>query len=76
VVEILLENNLPLTEESISESTLLAADEIWVTSSTWEIVPVLELDDKSVGTGASSGPGPLWQEINRHYQEFKGAYCN
>ena len=76
VVEILLENNLPLTEESISESTLLAADEIWVTSSTWEIVPVLELDDKPVGRGASSGPGPLWQEINRHYQEFKGAYCN
>jgi len=76
VVEILLENNLPLSEESISENTLLAADEIWVTSSTWEIVPVLELDDKSVGTGASSGPGPLWQEINRYYQEFKDAYCN
>jgi D-alanine transaminase len=76
VVEILLENNLPLSEESISENTLLAADEIWVTSSTWEIVPVLELDDKSVGTGESSGPGPLWQEINRYYQEFKDAYCN
>jgi len=76
VVEILLENNLPLSEESISENTLLAADEIWVTSSTWEIVPVLELDDKSVGTGESSGPGPLWQEINSYYQEFKDAYCN
>jgi D-alanine transaminase len=73
VVEILLDNNLPLTEEAISESALLNADEIWATSSTWEIVPVVELDNKPVGTGAS---GPLWQKINRLYQEFKRTYCN
>ena len=72
IVEILMHNDLPIVEGSISESKLLSAGEIWVTSSTWEIVPVVELDDKLVGSGK---PGPLWQQANKLYQGFKNDYC-
>ena len=71
IVEILMHNDLPIVEGSISESKLLSAGEIWVTSSTWEIVPVVELDDRLVGSGK---PGPLWQQANKLYQDFKNDY--
>ena len=72
IVEILMHNDLPIVEGSISESKVLSAGEIWVTSSTWEIVPVVELDDRLVGSGK---PGPLWQQANKLYQDFKNDYC-
>ena len=72
IVEILMHNDLPIVEGSISESKLLSAGEIWVTSSTWEIVPVVELDDKLVGNGK---PGPFWKQANKLYQGFKNDYC-
>ena len=72
IVEILMQNNLPIVEGSIGESKLLSASEIWVTSSTWEIVPVVELDNKLVSSGM---PGPLWRQANKLYQDFKNDYC-
>ena len=73
LIEILISNNFSLAEESISENTLMDANEVWITSSTWEIVPVIELDGKPVGNGK---PGPLWQRANQLYQEFKHTFCN
>ena len=72
IVEILMQNNLPIIEGSIRESKLLSTSEIWVTSSTWEIVPVVELDNKLVSSGM---PGPLWRQANKLYQDFKNDYC-
>ena len=51
---------------------LSVADEIWITSSTWEIVPVVQLDEQRVGDGKV---GPLWHKANELYQEFKLNYC-
>ena len=73
LIEILISNNFSLAEESISENTLMDSNEVWITSSTWEIVPVIELDGKPVGNGK---PGPLWQRANQLYQEFKHTFCN
>ena len=73
VIELLSNNNISYTEESVSEASLMDADEIWVTSSTWEIVPVIELNNKLVGNGQV---GPLWNKTNQLYQEFKSSYCN
>jgi D-alanine transaminase len=53
---------------AITEKELRQADEIWITSSTWEIVPVVRLDDEPIGTGK---PGGVWQQANEIYQAFK-----
>ena len=68
VVELLSESGVPCEEVVIKETELKQADEIWITSSTWEIVPVIELDGKPVGTGR---PGEVWQQAFRIYQEYK-----
>ena len=69
----MLDYKIPLKEEAISVDMLSSASEIWLTSSTWEIVPVVELNGNLVGEG---NPGPLWKEVNILYQEFKRNYCN
>jgi D-alanine transaminase len=55
-------------ERDISLDALRAADEIWLTSSTREVMPVTRLDGAAVGSGV---PGPLWQRIDALYQDFK-----
>ena len=73
LIEILSKHEIACFETAITEKALWAADEIWVTSSTWEIVPVIKLDNKPVGSGK---PGALWSSVNELYQDFKSNYCN
>lgn len=68
VIEILSKNDINIIEAPIELAQLLRADEVWITSSTWEIVPVVELDNKPVGKGCT---GPMWEKANQLYQQFK-----
>lgn len=71
VLELLSKNALSCEEVEISEAELHAADEIWVTSSTKEIVPVTKLDGKPVGAGEV---GALWNKSTELYQAFKDTF--
>ena len=44
------------------------ADEVWVSSSSKEIVAVVDLDGKPVGNGK---PGPVFRKAWETYQLFK-----
>lgn len=55
-------------ERSISRAEVLCADEIWLTSSSKEVAPVIELDGKPVGQG---GIGPLWSEVQALFSAHK-----
>lgn len=70
VVDLLKKDGVATTFETISETQLRAADEIWLTSSTREALPVTTLDGQSVGPGV---PGPLWQRLDALYQRAKRA---
>jgi D-alanine transaminase len=56
-------------ETSITEDQLRSADEIWLTSSTKEIVPVALLDNVPV---SKTGNYPVWREIFEAYQTAHG----
>ena len=71
VVELCRRNGIACSEEPIGEAQLRAADEIWITSSTKEILPVTHLDGGVVGDGQ---PGPLWSKLFGLYQEYKQAF--
>lgn len=68
IVELALEHELPCQERVIQASELLLAEEIWLTSSTREIMPVIELDGQPVGPGI---PGPVWQRMTGLYADYK-----
>jgi D-alanine transaminase len=68
VVELAQANQLDCEERDISRDELLQADEIWVTSSTREILPVTRLNDQPVG---NAKPGPVWHKMYKIYQDYK-----
>lgn len=68
ILEIMQSAQLPCREDEISITQLREAEEIWVTSSIREILPIVLLDDKPVGT---SHPGPLWAQVWQLYQTYK-----
>ncbi len=68
VLELAAANGILFHVEPIAESTLRNADEIWLTSSTKEILPITHLDGQAVGSGA---PGPVYRRLDRLYQDYK-----
>jgi D-alanine transaminase len=72
VLELATANRLPAREEALPEAALYQAEEIWLTSSMREIVPVTRLNDRPVGNGK---PGPLHARIYALYQGYKQAVC-
>lgn len=70
IIDLAQENGLNVREEPISLAALQTASEIWLTSSTREILPVNSLDDKPVGSGQI---GPVWHTMQKLFQEYKRA---
>lgn len=70
ILEIASKNNIPCSEQAISKAELNKASEIWITSSTREIIPVCELDGEIIGTGK---PGAVWLTFYKLFQEHKQA---
>ncbi|WP_019628512.1 MULTISPECIES: D-amino acid aminotransferase [unclassified Thioalkalivibrio] len=68
VLDLARELGYPVEECAVSESELARAEEIWLTSSTREILPVTRLNDRVVGTGH---PGPVWKALHAAYQAAK-----
>lgn len=66
-------HHIPFIEQTLTLSDLQSADEIWLTSSTKEALPVTQLDGKKVGNGT---PGTVWQTMHKHYQTHKMAFIN
>ena len=70
VLELAKTHNVKHEECAIPVEELRQADEIWLTSSTKEIVPVTLLDGQAVGAGK---PGPVWRQMCDYYREYKEA---
>ncbi len=68
VIELAQRDGITCVERNITPVEMETADEIWLTSSTREILPVTKLNNKVVGFGA---PGPMWRRITSLYQKFK-----
>ena len=68
VVELAQAARLPLEFAGVAEADVRSADEIWVTSSSKEVLAVVTLDGKPVGNGK---PGAMFRRMYGLYQEFK-----
>lgn len=59
---------VPVQERRLTLTELRSAEEIWLTSSTREVLPVTKLDGEPVG---SRKPGPLWKKAYALFQAAK-----
>ena len=72
LVELARKHGMPVEEREVTEAELKSADEVWLSSSTREVVPVTRLNGHLLGDGR---PGPIWRQMARHYVDFKRALC-
>jgi D-alanine transaminase len=70
ILKLCRDNQIAYAEQDCPTSLLFSADEIWVTGSTKEIVPVIQLNDQPVGTGHA---GPIWNRMIRAYKAYEQA---
>jgi D-alanine transaminase len=68
VVELARANALPLEFRDTSEAEVRGAEELWVTSSSKEVLAIVRLDGRPLG---DARPGPLFRRMYRLYQDFK-----
>ncbi|MFN3714813.1 MAG: D-amino acid aminotransferase [Alcanivoracaceae bacterium] len=72
LVELAHQHGMAVAEREVTEAELKGADEIWLSSSTKEVVPVTQLNGHALGDGQ---PGPVWRAMARHYVDFKRRLC-
>ena len=70
--ELCEEEGIAFNLRPISEGEVMAADELMLSSTTKEVLPVTTLDGNSVGHGAGRGkPGPVYAKLYAAYQRAK-----
>jgi branched-chain amino acid aminotransferase len=60
VLEIGQDRGIPVRETVLHDADLFGADEAFLTSSTRELVPIVQVDDRRIGNGA---PGPITRTL-------------
>ncbi len=68
VLELAAANKVPIELREVSEDEVRRADELWLSSSSKEVLAVTTLDGHPVGDGK---PGPVFKQIHRAFQDFK-----
>lgn len=65
VISIAQLQNIQLVESAFTTEELLDADEVFITSTTLEIAPIIQIDDRKIGNGK---PGPITRKIQEGYE--------
>jgi D-alanine transaminase len=68
IVELAQAGGLPLEQRDVPELEARGADELWVTSSSREVLAIVTLDGRPIGEGR---PGPVFARMYQLYQDFK-----
>jgi D-alanine transaminase len=72
VIELCQLHDFRLAEQDIPRWQLADADEIWISSSTKDVMPIVVLDSRAIADGR---PGPVWKEFARRYRDYKHEAC-
>ena len=68
ILTLATQEQILVKEQAIPQASLRQADEVWMTGSLKEILPITHIDEYTVGDGRV---GPLWQRVFRCYQQAK-----
>lgn len=68
VLELAEANGIPVQIGKFDEARIRNADELWLTSSTREVLAITQLDHQPIGNGR---PGPIFHQMHMLYQDYK-----
>jgi len=69
ILELCQQLNLPLQEKAIFQEKVYEVDEAFISGTTTEITPVVQIDDKVIGSGK---PGPITRKLQQAFRELIG----
>jgi branched-chain amino acid aminotransferase len=72
VIEIARALSTPVAEEALASGRLLAADEVFLTNTSWEVLPVVRVDGRPIGGGV---PGPVARRLLAGYRDLLAREC-
>jgi len=72
VIALCRQHGIPVFERDFSLFDVYAADEAFVTGTFAGVVPCIDVDGRSIGTGSR---GPLTARLQEHYVEFLDVEC-
>ncbi len=72
VIELMLQAGIRCEERTFTKAEMAQATEVWITSSTNEVMPVTRIDNAKV---SDARPGPVFQRVHELFQQFKAEYC-
>ncbi len=67
VVQLTARSGIPLHEEPLTRASLETMDELFLTGTTAEVLPVTRIDDRPVGDGAV---GPVARRLQQAFRDF------
>lgn len=65
-LQLAIEAGYPIEERSVPLAELFAADETFITSSFKDIVPIISVDEKTIGAGT---PGPVTRDLMERFAQ-------
>ena len=67
----LAKKEFPLEERDVTVDELFAADEVFITGSFKEVVPIVSIDGRAIGDGKA---GPVTKRLIGSFREFADKY--
>lgn len=68
ILTLLKKHKMPYVEAPITKNMLMQADEVWMTGSIKEILPIIQIDGQKIGDGKI---GPVCEKIIKLYEKSK-----
>lgn len=67
VIELARDAGIPVVERTMDRHDIYTADECFLTGTAAEVIPVVELDGRSIGTGQ---PGPITRDLHTRFHRL------
>jgi D-alanine transaminase len=72
MLQLCKENGIPFVEEAFSVDEMLAADEVFYTSTSVEVTPIVKIDETVIGDGQI---GPITRQLQTYFREEIERQC-
>ena len=67
VIQLAEQAGIPIQQVTLQRHDIYTADECFLTGTAAEVIPVVSIDGRPIGTGV---PGPMTQDLRKRFQKF------